>query len=463
MSDSLLSRGKKHLVVGLGSSGYSVIRYCREHQIPVCVTDTRAYPPFLSELIKTYPMVERYLGGVEAGLAHEVDVVVLSPGIAIDDPMLDPFKALGLPIVSDIECFATRQNAPLVAITGTNGKSTVTALVSHMAACAGWDVRTGGNYGVPALSLLTPKVPDLYVLELSSYQLETVYTLAPDVATILNITEDHMERYESFTHYAQAKHRIYQNAKTALYNRDCPLTRPNAADREHPMLTLNFGFSEPQAGEVGIRQVGGLDWLSVGSEALIPVNAIEFASDFQLQNIMAAIGLAREVQIPTQAILEGIRTFSGLPHRCQHVGQLDGIDFYNDSKATNPGACEAALRGLSKIIDNKLILIAGGDGKGVCFKSLAAPVKESCRHVFLYGEDALVLCDALRNSVPLTVVECLDQAVKIAFQEAEAGDAVLLSPACASFDQYSNYQQRGAHFELCVKALMGQGNPSIPT
>ena len=446
---SLITTDKKRIIVGLGSTGLSVARFLTGRGIPFAVADTRQSPPGLDQLKRFAPMADIYLGELDADLLCSAGELILSPGIARSTPAIQQAKTAGVSVIGDIELFAREAKAPIVAITGSNAKSTVTTLVGEMARAAGKRVGVGGNLGTPALDLLEADA-ELYVLELSSFQLETTERLNAEVATVLNISEDHMDRYANLAAYHQAKHRIFRGARKVVVNRDDALSRPLVAD-DLPRWT--FGLSRPDFNGFGLLTEAGVTSLAYQFDALMPVAELKIRGAHNQSNALAALALGRAVGLPMPAMLEALRAFVGLPHRCQWVGQRAEVDYYDDSKATNVGAALAAIEGLGADIQGKLVLIAGGDGKGADFAPLRDPVARHCRAVVLLGRDASLLETALAGACALTRVDTLDQAVSAAAGHAQPGDAVLLSPACASLDMFRHFEEPGRLFPAAVQRM----------
>jgi UDP-N-acetylmuramoylalanine--D-glutamate ligase len=364
-------------------------------------------------------------------------------------PALQAAAANGVKLSGDIELFAREAKAPIVAITGSNAKSTVTSLVGEMAAAAGRKVAVGGNLGTPALDLLNDDV-ELYVLELSSFQLEITDQLNAEVATCLNISEDHMDRYDGLPAYHQAKHRIFRGARQVVVNRDDRLSRPLVAD---DLPTWSFGLGKPDFKGFGLFEESGEKYLAFQFDALMPANQLKMRGAHNQSNALAALALGHAVGLPFEPMLATLRNFAGLAHRCQWVAERKGVTYYDDSKATNVGAALAAIDGLGSDITGELVLIAGGDGKGADFSALHSPVSHQCRAVVLLGRDAEQLAAALDGAAPIHRVQTLQDAVQLAAKLAQSGDAVLLSPACASLDMFENFEDRGRQFAAAVGAL----------
>jgi UDP-N-acetylmuramoylalanine--D-glutamate ligase len=388
-------------------------------------------------------------GELDVEFLCRADELYVSPGLALATPALQAAAARGVKLSGDIDLFARNAKAPIVAISGSNAKSTVTTLVGEMAAAAGKRVAVGGNLGTPALDLLSDDV-ELYVMELSSFQLETTHDLGAEVATVLNVSEDHMDRYSGLPAYHLAKHRIFRGAKQVVVNRQDALSRPLMGEG---LPCWTFGLGKPDFKAFGIREENGEKYLAFEFQNLMPVRELKIRGAHNQSNALAALALGHAVGLPFDAMLSSLRTFGGLEHRCQWVRDLDGVSYYNDSKATNVGAALAAIEGLGADIDGKLLLIAGGDGKGADFKDLKGPVAEHCRAVVLLGRDADLIAAALGDAVPQVRASTLDDAIAQCRALAQPGDAVLLSPACASFDMFKNYEERGHLFARAVEAL----------
>jgi UDP-N-acetylmuramoylalanine--D-glutamate ligase len=427
----------------------SLVRHLARRGLPFAVADTRANPPELVTLKAEYPDVQVRCGELDVDFLCTASELLVSPGLAVSTPALQEAAARGVKLSGDIELFAREAKAPIIAITGSNAKSTVTTLVGEMAVAAGRKVAVGGNLGTPALDLLCDDV-ELYVLELSSFQLETTEQLNAEVATCLNISEDHMDRYSGLPAYHQAKHRIFRGARQIVVNRDDRLSRPLVGD---DIPTWTFGLGKPDFKGFGLFEEKGEKYLAFQFEALMPVRELKMRGAHNQSNALAALALGHAVGLPFEPMLETLRRFAGLPHRCQWVGQRGDVSYYDDSKATNVGAALAAIEGLGADIDGKLVLIAGGDGKGADFSGLRAPIARYCRAVVVLGRDAQRLAEALADATALVHVTTLEEAVQRAAECAEAGDAVLLSPACASLDMFKNFEERGRLFAAAVEAL----------
>ena len=451
--------GRRVLVLGLGDSGLSAAKWVAREHGRVRVADTRAKPPRLDALRAAIPQAEVHCGEFDAGLLEGADLLCISPGLSLEEPLVRDAVARGLPVVGDVELFAwglaKYGRGRLAAVTGTNGKTTVTALTEHLLRGAGLDALAAGNISPPVLDALAARLeagqlPEAWVLELSSYQLETTWSLAPDAAAMLNLTEDHLDRYPGLGSYGAAKARVFQGAGVQVLNRDDPHSLAMAAAGRRQ---LGFGLQAPAtADEFGLVEREGRMWIAQGEEALIAIDALQIHGRHNAANAMAALCLALALGAPRAALLAALAGFRGLPHRVELVERIAGVDWYDDSKGTNVGATIAALQGL----DRPLILIAGGVGKGQDFAPLAQAALGRARRVLLIGEDAARIALALAaTGVPNEHCASLEDAVLRASREARAGEAVLLSPACASFDMFRDYKHRGEAFAASVRSLRG--------
>jgi len=445
-------------VLGLGDTGLSMARWLVGRGARVSVADTRAAPPHARTLAAEQPGVAIAAGPFESASFAGVDAIAISPGIDPRQPLIAASLKRGVPIVGDMELFAQglpgiaasrgKTRPQVIAITGSNGKSTVTAMAGEACAAAGRETLVAGNIGVPVLDALAgiesgAALPDVFVLELSSFQLETTASLAPDGASVLNVTEDHLDRYDSLAEYAAAKARIFEGARAQVVNRDDPWSLRLARDAE----AARFGLDAPKdERDWGI--VGGS--LAHGGETLMPLAELPVAGLHNAANALAALALGRAIGLATGPMLEGLRRFRGLPHRLERVEEIGGVAFFDDSKGTNVGATVAALNGMTA----RVVLIAGGEGKGQDFSPLAAAVSARASAVVLIGRDA----DAIARVLAPCGVSCLRagtmaEAVEAAYRAARPGEAVLLSPACASYDMFRSYVHRGEAFVEAVRAL----------
>jgi UDP-N-acetylmuramoylalanine--D-glutamate ligase len=439
---------RRTLIVGLGKTGLSCVRYLSDQGREIAVADSRQAPPGLDELKAGWPDVPVYLGAFDPELFSGFNELVVSPGIGVAEPAIAEAAENGARIRGDIDLFAEAADAPILAITGSNGKTTVTTLVGEMARAAGRKVEVGGNIGTPALDLLG-RGADLYVLELSSFQLETTDELNALAATVLNVSDDHMDRYPNKMAYFQAKQRIFRGCQNAVVNLDDALSTPMARDN---LRFLCFGFHRVNPDTFSTRDDDQGTWITFGFDNLLLASELKLMGQHNLSNVMAALALGHAVGLPMEGMLEVARHFPGLPHRCEFIRQLDGVDYINDSKGTNVGASVAAIESLAPA-DGKVVLIAGGEGKGADFSPLEAPALLHCRAVVLIGRDAGQIAEALGNGVDQHRAQTLADAVALARSLAQPGDRVLLSPACASFDMFRDYGDRGDQFRALVEAL----------
>jgi UDP-N-acetylmuramoylalanine--D-glutamate ligase len=449
---------KSVLVLGLGDTGLSCIRFLARRGAKVRAADSRQAPPALGAVRAEFPSLRLDLGPFDEALLAGVDAIAASPGIALREPFLRAAVARGIEVVGDVEIFAREvggvaPGARVLGVTGTNGKSTVTALAGAMGRAARLRTVVAGNIGTPVLDALgeyesrahgSPSESDLFVIELSSYQLETTSFLALDAAAMLNVSQDHLDRYDHIDDYARAKERIFANASTRVVNRDDPRSWAMRADRG-----FSFGLGVPQS-----DREWGLDAartrLRRGDEDLLPLSEMRMQGLHNAANALAAHALMSAIGALPSALARAIRDFKGLPHRVELVAERDGVRFYDDSKGTNVGASVAALEGLREPV----VLIAGGEGKGQDFAPLAPAVMAHARAVVLLGRDAPAIAEALKDTgVPVDRVESMQEAIQAAATRAQPGDAVLLSPACASFDMFRNYGHRGDVFAQCARAF----------
>ncbi len=471
--------GKNALVLGLGETGLSMARFLRRRGARVRVADTRADPPGLVALAEEVPQAEVVLGAYRDASFAGVDLIAISPGVPLATPQVHAAAARGIPVVGDIELFARALRDPnrgaqvsrarssvaqslppqVLAVTGTNGKTTVTALVGAMCRRGGLATEVAGNIGPAALDALlrcedAGHEPEVWVLELSSFQLETTRTLSPTAATVLNLSEDHLDRYDGMGAYARAKARIFRGEGIQVLNRDDTRSMHMAvAGRKQ----ASFGLDAPtRAEDFGLLRVAGELWLAQGATPLLALRELSIAGLHNAANALAALALTRSLDLPYTPLLAALRDFKGLPHRLEKVAEFDGVAYYNDSKGTNVGATVAALNGFAELAARgaRVILIAGGEGKGQDFAPLAEAVSRYTRSVILIGRDAELIARAIGASgVALQRAGSMEEAVAQARAQAQAGDVVLLSPACASFDMFRNYPHRGEVFAGCVRNI----------
>lgn len=430
-----------HLVLGLGATGLSVVRYlCAQGIVPM-VMDTRNNPPGSAQLVKEFPHVELISGGFDCRYIVQASQIIISPGIPVSTPEVRVALDMGIEVIGDVELFARaiKELSPRVlGITGSNGKTTVTTLVGKMAEADGLKVGVGGNIGTPALDLLTQNC-DLYVLELSSFQLETTASLSCIAATCLNVSEDHMDRYHDLGAYREAKMRLYNQTHLSIFNRNDELTIP-----AEPGNFESFGLDEPVGDNWGLRQ----GMLVHGDSEIMPILDVTVIGLHNIANVLAAMSLAYAAGISKESMIKVASEFKGLSHRFEQIANINQVLYINDSKATNVGSTAAALAGLNDF-SGHIILIAGGDGKGANFAELA-PLLTKVSTLITLGRDGDKIAALKPGSVK---VNTMAEAVKTAAEIAQAGDLVLLSPACASLDMYSNYMARGDDFRACVEAL----------
>ena len=433
-------QGRKVIIIGLGLTGLSCVDFFMTRGVTPQVMDTRISPPGLDKLPEN---VERHLGDLNQDWLLTADLIVVSPGVALATPELMAAAEAGVEIIGDVELFCREAQAPIVAITGSNGKSTVTTLVGEMAKAAGWSVGVGGNIGLPALSLLRQEC-QLYVLELSSFQLETTYSLHAAAATILNVTEDHMDRYPlGLQQYRAAKLRIYENAAVCVVNADDALTMPVRGADER---CVSFGVD---VGDYHLNRQQGEIWLRVNGEKILNTCEMKLTGRHNYTNALAALALADAVKLPRASSLKALTTFAGLEHRFQLVWEHNGVRWINDSKATNVGSTEAALNGLE--VKGTLHLLLGGDGKSADFSALAPYLQGDAVRLYCFGRDGAQLAQ-LRTEVS-QLTETMQQAMQAIAGVVQPGDMVLLSPACASLDQFRNFEVRGHEFARLAQEL----------
>ena len=459
--------GKRILVLGLGESGLAMARWCDRQGASVRVLDTRIDPPYLRELREDVPSAEFYTGSMNEGfdkrLLDEVDLLALSPGLSAGTMAVIHAHALGLPVIGEIELFAwgletlgLRHDTQVIAITGTNGKTTTTSLVGHLCRAAGRLTGVAGNISPAALMALMAcqdeqKLPQVWVLELSSFQLETLESLNAEAATVLNISDDHLDRYIDLDDYAQAKSRIFFGSGAQVLNRDDARVKRMAIPGRK---LISFGLDAPgHESDFGLRENRGEPWIVRGDQFLIALGELEssgLAGLHNASNAMAALALCAAIGLDPVALLPALRLFRGLPHRVERVAEIDGVTYYDDSKGTNVGATVAALRGMGR----KVVVILGGEGKGQDFSPLKQAVADHARAVILIGLDGPQIAAAIAGcGVSVETAADLPAAVQKSAVVARVGDAVLLSPACASFDMFRNYEHRAQVFVAAVRQL----------
>ncbi len=436
----------ENLVLGLGVTGLSVARYLKRKGIDARFLDSRSEPPGLDELQKLAPDAEVVLGEDADTALDNINRIVVSPGVADSEPLLKLARKSGIEVVSDIELFAREARAPIAAVTGSNGKSTVTTLLSLMCDAAGKTALAGANLGEPALDLLEKDKPDFYVLELSSFQLQRTKNLPAKVAVLLNITADHLDWHASEKNYRQAKYRIFNNSAAAVINRADPDIAKHVGKNAR---IVSFALDEPAEGHYGLLEEDGVEFLARGEQLLLATSELALLGRHNQLNALAALAAGELMGLELSAMLQVLAEFPGLPHRMQLVARKGGVDYINDSKATNIGAAVASIES----VDGIVVLIAGGEAKGGDFNDLSAALTDRLRAAVLIGSDANMIAEALEDSAPVCIANDITEAVVQAAAFAETGDTVLLAPACASFDQFPNYKARGDAFAEAVLGL----------
>jgi UDP-N-acetylmuramoylalanine--D-glutamate ligase len=466
------------IIVGLGKTGLSAVRYCLRENIPFVIADSRENPPGLDELKKIAPEIKIYLGHLNVEILEEfsdrIKQIIVSPGVSLKEPLIQSAISKHIPIVGDIELFAQKIKAPVIAITGSNGKTTVTTLVGDIAKKAGLIVKVAGNIGTPVLDLLIETEPDLYVLELSSFQLESTNSLKPKVACLLNIQADHMDRYDTLEEYTEAKMRVFMGCESAVIHHEL-----KAAIEKTNLTTFHLLSSS--------KNIYGLEGedLSLNKKSIISINDLKLTAKHQIENALAAIAIADAAGIDRMATIQTLKTFTGLPHRCECIAKIDGVKYIDDSKGTNVGATLAAIYGLEK--GKNIILIAGGVGKNQDFSPLKEPIQKHVKTLILIGDASDQLKQLFNSDEIRPIIEKMSSsrgftagssvlnldaavnprhddpafivcagydfkvAIDLAKKAANIGDIVLLSPACASFDMFDNYEHRGSEFKKWVK------------
>ena len=442
-------KAKAYLIIGLGKTGLSCARFLLEQGHDVAMMDTRKNPTNIGIVQNELPGVLLNRDGLNLEIMLQSDVIVLSPGV---DPRLQEIKEArrhNIEIIGDIELFVRFINQPLIAITGSNGKSTVTTMLTEMAMRAGKNIKVGGNIGIPALDLIPGSEPDFYILELSSFQLETVSSLGAYASVVLNISPDHLDRYDDIEQYQKTKAKIHIGSGAIIVNRDDKLS-PNCS--ESFQNQTGFTLHKPVDNDFGVIEESGVIYLARGKERLIPISEIQVIGEHNIANALAALALGYVMQLPMKAMLEALKEYRGLPHRCQLVAEENGVQWVNDSKATNVGASIAAIKGLSYGRD--IVLIAGGVAKEQEFTDLTPVFESHLKSLLLLGQDAKKISEVTPKNIPQQTVRNMSDAVNKAKIIAKKGDIVLLSPACASIDMYDNYERRGDAFTNAVEAQL---------
>jgi UDP-N-acetylmuramoylalanine--D-glutamate ligase len=433
------------LIIGLGKTGMSCLRYLSRKDLSLAVADNRNTPPELKVLKDEFSELPVYLGEFDPMLFRCAKLIILSPGVSIFDPAIQYAIDNGVEVIGDIELFVRNTTAPIIAITGSNGKSTVATLITEMISASGVKVELGGNIGTPALSLLERSQPEFYVLELSSFQLETVQSLNAVVSVILNVSNDHMDRYETIDDYVSDKKKIYSGSGCIAINKDDNFIY-SIVNKNRKIIS--YSFDSPNGDEVGIRLIDDVEWICFGNQKILSLKDILIKGRHNVYNVLAALALGFSIGLEIESMVTAIKLFKGLPHRCELLTTFNNVEWINDSKGTNPGATCAAIEGVAK--DNNIVLIAGGDSKCAEFSSLAKSVIGRVHTVILIGIDANRIASVLDNTINIYHATSMDGAVSLAMKLARNGDSVLLSPACASIDMFSDYQERGTVFKQAV-------------
>lgn len=455
-------RDKSVLVLGLGETGLSLVRWLSAQGARVRVADSRSNPPGLEQVAQYAPLTAVHCGPFDGALLHGVELIAISPGVPLAEPLVQRGLDKGIPVAGDIELFAqalpSAQRPKIIAITGANGKTTVTSMVGAMCRAAGLDTEVAGNISPAVLDVLLQREgrqPQVWVLELSSFQLETTSSLHADAATVLNITEDHLDRYADMEAYAAAKERIFIGSGVRVLNGD---DERSSAMTRHGSACVKFGLNPPHRdGDWGIARDGADTWLVQGRQRVLNAGELLVAGMHNVSNALAALALCSAIDLPLEPLCAALRSFRGLPHRVEKIAEINGVEYFDDSKGTNVGATEAALSGLGK----PAVVILGGDGKGQDFSPLKPAVAEHARAAVLIGRDADRIEAALQGcGKPVLRASDMADAVRQSAMLVKKGDAVLLSPACASFDMFRNYEHRAEVFVSAVHALQKEAECS---
>ena len=431
----------KYLVIGAGITGLSVVKYLSSCEKDFRIMDTRTIPPNAKHIKELLPSSQIKFGSLDSQWLADADVIVLSPGVSPQDPSILNYVNNNVEIIGDVELFAQEANKPYITVTGSNGKSTVTTLVTDILVSQGINAKAGANIGEPALSLLDDPLVDMYVLELSSFQLETCSSITPECAVVLNVSDDHLDRHKNLQEYAAIKSSIYINAKNKIAPRNEDANIQAGSD------VVSFGLSEPAVDHYGVREYEGEQWLVRGEERLLNTKELRLIGDTGILNALAALALTENYIKDKEKALATIKAFSGLPHRCQVVLEHEEVKWIDDSKGTNIGATVSAVTS----IDSSMILILGGVHKGGSLSALINAVQKNVSHVITFGQDKKIFTDAMQGVVDVTELNTLSEVVKHACKIVNKGDVVLLSPACASLDMFENYIERGLEYQSHVK------------
>ncbi len=449
MDQSAVFDDSEHIIFGLGDTGLSTARYLYSKGKRFCVYDNFKNPPALKILKQEMPDIKFYSGERQLFTINPGTKILLSPGVPRSDSFLREAIEAGATIKSDLDLFITEVDVPIIGITGSNGKSTVTELLGAMASESGYKVAIGGNLGPPALDLLDTKA-EIFILELSSFQLENSDALNLSIATILNLSPDHLDRHRTMHGYSLAKQRIFLGCKTAVINLDDKTTYPNNFDGR---LIIKWSFDEPKSGEIGLAGEFPNIFICFGTKIIMRADEIYLPGKHNLANSLAALTIGISIGFSIESMCGVLKNFSGLAHRCELILSKEGVNWINDSKATNVGATRAALEGLGE--RKNIILIAGGIAKGANFQSLLTPIKKHCKKVILIGESALKFSSIISDDVQVSLVTSIEEAVKLSKSYSSIGDLVLLSPACSSLDMFRDYIDRGETFIKAVLDIVG--------
>jgi UDP-N-acetylmuramoylalanine--D-glutamate ligase len=447
MMPELISSSIRRGILGMGHTGRSVARFWAAQGIPFIAMDTRADVGDDLTLRRELVGIESHFGEISEAVLRQVDLLVVSPGIAMDSEVIGLAQSLNIEVRGDIDLFVSEAQAPVIGITGSNGKSSVTTFVGQLLTASGLTVSVGGNLGTPALDLLKDEV-DVFVLELSSFQLERAGDLNLAVAAVLNLSPDHLDRHHTMPLYHLAKHRIFAGAKHVVANYRDALTQP--VGKGDVPWTL-WRDNEPDMQQLGLRDHEGAPWIYFGFEPVCPLSDIPLVGHHNVNNVLAALAICHAMGLSYAKLIEGVKTLKGLPHRCELIAVKAGVRFVNDSKGTNVGATVAALEGLAA--GQNIILIAGGESKGQAFAPLTRAISRFVKHTVLIGRDAAAIDDALEQAASRSFADSMEAAVRAATKVAKPGDTVLLSPACASLDMYRDYRERGEAFTVAVQAV----------
>ncbi len=440
----LISSSVRRGVLGMGHTGRSVAHYWKAQGIPFIAMDTRVDLANDLTLRRELEGVEVHFGEISEAVLRQIDLLIASPGIAMDSAVISLAQSLNIEVRGDIDLFVGEAQAPVIGITGSNGKSTVTTFVGQLLTSCGRNVSIGGNLGTPALELLKGSV-DAYVLELSSFQLERAGDLNLAVAAVLNLSPDHLDRHHTMPMYHLAKHRIFSGAQHVVANYRDSLTQPIG---KGDVPWTFWRDDEPDIQQLGVRDHAGAPWICFGFETLCPLSDVPLVGQHNINNVLAALAICHAMGLPYKPLIEGVKALKGLPHRCELVAVRDGVSFVNDSKGTNVVATVAALEGLAD--GRNIILIVGGDGKGQAFSPLAKAASQYAKYTVLIGRDAAGIAESLDATTPYTFADSMEAAVRAAIDFAASGDVVLLSPACASLDMFADYRARGEAFTAAV-------------